>query len=389
VTLGNALNPNFATSGTINFNNGVTLGAGATVNMGTSAWRFTPGGGTQTIGTTAGSATINIAGGTLQAGFGGGQTLQIASGITIQGHGTLNQSSSSTINNAGTIKASTAGQSFNINPTSFSNSGTLQATNGSTVSTFAGFTSNAGVIDIGAGSVLRTNNNNLINAASGVIRGNGTLNLGAGRVLTNNGTLSAGASPGLMTITGDLVLTPSSVTQIEINGLARGTDPGYDAINVSGNVTINPNAEVHVAHLERVQRQRRRHIQHHQRRRNRDRQFHGRGSPERARALRYAERGQHRFPAARHHVHRRQRVEHRFQRRLEQCRVLVGRPACRRTDRDRRPGARRIPSSPSTTARNLPGDCNPPRRSASAAARSRFPMSRARQGRLRCYRAGR
>jgi hypothetical protein len=51
VTLGNALNPNFTTSGTINFNNGVTLGAGATVNMGTSAWRFTPGGGTQTIGT--------------------------------------------------------------------------------------------------------------------------------------------------------------------------------------------------------------------------------------------------------------------------------------------------------------------------------------------------
>jgi hypothetical protein len=51
VTLGNALNPNFTTSGTITFNNGVTLGSGATVNMGTGAWRFTPGGGTQTIGT--------------------------------------------------------------------------------------------------------------------------------------------------------------------------------------------------------------------------------------------------------------------------------------------------------------------------------------------------
>jgi hypothetical protein len=190
VTLGNALNPNFATSGTINFNNGVTLGAGATVNMGTSAWRFTPGGGTQTIGTTAGSATINIAGGTLQAGFGGGQTLQIASGITIQGHGTLNQSSSSTINNAGTIKASTAGQSFNINPTSFSNSGTLSLTAG-TMTVSSTNWSNTGTFNVGPATTLNINGNVLAGGLGNFNRTGGSVNV-SGNITNTGGTLDIG-----------------------------------------------------------------------------------------------------------------------------------------------------------------------------------------------------
>ena len=39
------------------------------------------------------------------------------------------------------------------------------------------------------------------------------------------------------------MLSSGSVTEIEISGYARGQDPGYDAINVSGNATINSGAQ--------------------------------------------------------------------------------------------------------------------------------------------------
>src|SRR6185436_3246150 len=72
--------------------------------------------------------------------------------------------------------------------------------------------------------------------------------VGAGR-LVNNGTLRPGSSPGLMSITGNLTLGATSVTEFGISGYARGADPGYDAINVTGNVTIDVGATAKVTHI--------------------------------------------------------------------------------------------------------------------------------------------
>src|SRR6185436_2551501 len=98
---------------------------------------------------------------------------------------------------------------------------------------------NTGTITLSNNAALNTGNANLINASSGIIQGTGTINLGAGNLLTNQGTMSAGASPGTLNITGDLTMTSSSVTSIEIQapGTTAGTD--YDRINVTGAVSFD------------------------------------------------------------------------------------------------------------------------------------------------------
>ena len=85
------------------------------------SWYFNTATGTQHIAT-LGTATINDAGGTLNANYGGATVLQIDSGITVQGYGSLNQYYGTGITNAGTIIANTVGQTFNIYSGSFTNS---------------------------------------------------------------------------------------------------------------------------------------------------------------------------------------------------------------------------------------------------------------------------
>lgn len=68
------------------------------------------------------------------------------------------------------------------------------------------------------------------------VAGVGTVNLGSGKTVTINGTLAPGNSTGIITITGDLVLGSSAVTNFEINGPTAGT--GHDQINVSGTTTF-------------------------------------------------------------------------------------------------------------------------------------------------------
>ena len=85
----------------------------------------------------------------------------------------------------------------------------------------------------------------------GLIQGNGTIqvvNTGTtGVALTNQGTLSAGFSPGTLTIVGDLTMSPSSVTNIEIQspGVTAGTD--FDRIAVSGAAVLG--GTLNVTHL--------------------------------------------------------------------------------------------------------------------------------------------
>src|SRR5262249_27133720 len=78
---------------------------------------------------------------------------------------------------------------------------------------------------------------------AGTLGGTGTINVGAGNALTSSGTLNPGNSPGTLNVTGNLVLTSSSVTNFEIQGtLTPGTD--FDVINVSGAATIAGTANI-------------------------------------------------------------------------------------------------------------------------------------------------
>jgi fibronectin-binding autotransporter adhesin len=71
------------------------------------------------------------------------------------------------------------------------------------------------------------------------VSGNGTLNIGAGKVISVTGALSPGFSPGTINVTGDLTLTGSTTTTMELagNGGVEGIDS--DDINVSGTITLD------------------------------------------------------------------------------------------------------------------------------------------------------
>ncbi len=71
------------------------------------------------------------------------------------------------------------------------------------------------------------------------VSGNGTLNIGAGKDVTVTGSLAPGFSPGTLNVTGNLVLTASTSTSIELagNGGVEGVDS--DDINVSGTLIFD------------------------------------------------------------------------------------------------------------------------------------------------------
>ncbi len=170
-------------------------------------------------------------------------------GLTIGGtRGGTVGSTFATLNNKSVIEAATAGQTITVAGSTVTNTGTLSAQNGGALTTGSGFTSNAGTINVGSGSNWSTTNTSITN--TGTLQVGGTINVGTG-TLTNSGggNFQPGASPGLATVTGNLVLDTGSSTQIEISGYSRGANPGYDAINVSGNVTINSGAQFNLLHV--------------------------------------------------------------------------------------------------------------------------------------------
>src|SRR5262249_30065131 len=163
---GVTLASDFNLTGTVFIRNGVTLGNGFTLNLNNNTMAF------QTTGTqhiaTLGTSTVSMANGTIQAGFGGnGQTLQIDAGVTVQGSGTINQSSAATIVNAGTILANTTGQTLTISPSTFTNSGTMNVSAGTLTIQPTTFTNGGTLTD--SGGTLSINATNWTNP--------GTLNI--------------------------------------------------------------------------------------------------------------------------------------------------------------------------------------------------------------------
>jgi autotransporter-associated beta strand protein len=69
--------------------------------------------------------------------------------------------------------------------------------------------------------------------SGGILSGSGTVGT---LTIASGGTLSPGSSPGVLNVSGDLSL--AGITLMELSGLMRGVDPGYDAINVTGAITF-------------------------------------------------------------------------------------------------------------------------------------------------------
>ena len=124
-------------------------------------------------------------------------------GLTKLGAGTLTLSAANTYTGATTISAGTLALAATG---SIANSSSIIVNGTFDVSAVSGFS-------VGA---------------SQTIQGSGTVT-GA---TTVDGTLAAGNSPGVLTFSSDLSLGATSVSEFEINGLARGTQ--YDGVDVGG-----------------------------------------------------------------------------------------------------------------------------------------------------------
>jgi hypothetical protein len=110
----------------------------------------------------------------------------------------------------------------------FSNQGTLSFTSGN--NTFeAGLEQSAGLLWLGGGNI--TGN---VTLNGGALKGNGSI---FGNLSIGNAVIAPGNSPGMLNISGNLNLTPSSTTAIEIASDVAGS--GYDQINVSGTANLN------------------------------------------------------------------------------------------------------------------------------------------------------
>jgi filamentous hemagglutinin family protein len=181
---------------------------GGTLNLLTGGTYFNDG----TLDITS-TGALNLSGGTL----GGIGNLSNAGTMSL-----ANQTITNAITNSGTLNSG-GGLIFTQ---LFTNGGTFSANGGMT--TFNnGFLQNAGSLILNGGNVAGN-----LTLNGGMLKGSGTIN---GNVSLSAATLAPGFSPGTLNITGNLTLTPSSITAIELWGATAGL---YDVINVSGTVNL-------------------------------------------------------------------------------------------------------------------------------------------------------
>ena len=168
-------------------------------------------------------------------------SLNIGSAGSLTGFGSVYQYNANTLNNGGTINANSAGNTLNINTTSFTNTGTAEVQNGAFLSVTGANTdsgnvlvSTGGTATFGQGLTQTAGTtqvdgtlNSAITLTGGTLKGTGTV---VGNVVNNGGTIAPGDSPGKLSITG--AFTQNSGTfSIEFNNTA------HDLLAVSGLVT--------------------------------------------------------------------------------------------------------------------------------------------------------
>jgi hypothetical protein len=173
------------------------------------------------------------------------RTLVLDGPVTWSGGGTLQLQNVATLVNNSTLSYTSAniGAFGNVSgPNLVTNAGSFVKTGAGTFSIVTPF-NNSGVLDVQTGLVGV--NNTFSHADGAVIQGAGTLDLANATVSAFSGDVNPGTSPGILTITtppGGLTQGPASTLNIELDGLAAGTE--YDRLNLSGSVTLNGNLVV-------------------------------------------------------------------------------------------------------------------------------------------------
>ncbi|MDP3192060.1 filamentous hemagglutinin N-terminal domain-containing protein [Rhodoferax sp.] len=213
VTILSSNGSNTRGSGDINVNDAVswsantlTLTAARDININAVMTATGSAGLTMNTSTSNGN-DIAVPGGTVRV----GGTLTLTGG-SYSNNGTLTVTSTGTVNSGGGLTFTQL----------FTNQGTFNVKSGMT--TFAnGFTQTAGNLVLGGGNI--TGN---LTLQGGSLKGAGTI---TGNVNLGAATLTPGSSPGTLNITGNLTLSPTSTTLIELWGTTAGL---FDVINVSG-----------------------------------------------------------------------------------------------------------------------------------------------------------
>ena len=176
-----------------------------------------------TLNVTTG-ALVNAPGATLaaRAGAGGNRTL----GAELDNRGILLVEHPLTINKAGAAHANSGAITLSGAGLTLTQSGTA-----------ASFT-NGGGINISQGSTLRIQGGEFVNAQTGLVHGAGTLDVSSPSLaFVNNGAIAPGASAGVLNISGDLPQGSTGVVDIELGGLALGSE--YDQLAVSGTAVLD------------------------------------------------------------------------------------------------------------------------------------------------------
>jgi hypothetical protein len=220
-------------SGLFTWNSGTLMGAGTTnANGGISI----NGGGSLNGRTLVNNGTANFSTGVIGSGNGAVISNPAGSTFILQGDvlylwGCGICGAVSSFNNAGTFKKTAGSGSAIFGTIVFNNTGTVEAQSG-TVAFLGGtsFTQTAGSTILNGGNISISTT---LNIQGGSLSGAGTI---AGNV-SSGGSVRPGASPGIINITGNYTQTSTGALDIEIGGLAAGTQ--FDQLNISGTATLN------------------------------------------------------------------------------------------------------------------------------------------------------
>ena len=119
----------------------------------------------------------------------------------------------------------------------FNNLGLLKKSAGSGTATIAtNQNTNSGTIDVQSGTLNFQDGNSLVNTEDGIIKGIGTIDIPEPSKFTNDGAFAPGGSPGILTVLGTYISSSTSVLEVEINGLAAGTE--YDQLVITGSNAV-------------------------------------------------------------------------------------------------------------------------------------------------------
>jgi autotransporter-associated beta strand protein len=239
---------NLATNGVLRIGVDNALPTGTTVNFGASA-----GGGTADAGGSIDLNGLNLSVGGLEKATVSGRgvanntgtlstlTIGKASGSnTFNGViGTVSNTNLTTqSNNIAVVKTGNSSQTFTQNNTytggTTINGGTLLLTGAGTIGT-GNLTMGGGTLDV-SGITVST----FMMASGTTLSGNGTINA-TGKTVQVDGILSPGFSPGTLTISGNLTLGSSAVSNFEINGTTSGlfdSIVGVDSMTFGGTLNL-------------------------------------------------------------------------------------------------------------------------------------------------------